>query len=220
MDQGWLVTGILYVIILVLSLTVHEWAHAISAYWLGDDTAARQGRMTLNPFPHIDPIGTILLPLMHIPFGWARPVPVNPTRFRRDVNMKRGMMLTSAAGPFSNLVLAFLCMALYVGFSRFQPGILAIKGVDELLSLGAQINVSLAIFNMLPIPPLDGSRVVEGLVPYRYRGSWESFAGMAPMLLLFIIVMPRFVGFSVIDAPFAMVWSAMIRSVNWLVGGA
>jgi Zn-dependent protease len=157
---------------------------------------------------------------MHIPFGWARPVPVVATRFRRGVNMNRGMMITSAAGPLSNLVLAFLCMAIYVVFARFQPEIVATKGVTELLQLGAQVNIGLAIFNMLPIPPLDGSRVVEGLVPYRYRGSWESFAGMAPMLLLFIIVMPRVVGFSVIDAPFAMVWSAMRWSVDWLVGGA
>ena len=218
MEQGWLVEGLLYVIVLVLSLTVHEWAHAISAYMLGDDTAARQGRLTLNPIPHIDPVGTLLLPLMHIPFGWARPVPVNPTRFRRDVNVNRGMMITSAAGPLSNLVLAFLCMAIYVALSRFQPEVLTTKGVSELLSLGAQINVSLAVFNMLPIPPLDGSRVVEGLVPYRFRDSWHSFTSMAPMLLLFIILMPRVVGFSIIDAPANAVWSVLVHSVNWLVG--
>src|SRR5688572_26569558 len=93
---------------LVLSLTVHEWAHAMSAYRLGDDTAAREGRLTLNPIVHIDPLGTLLLPLMGVPFGWAKPVPVVPTRFRRDVNMSTGMMITAAAGPFSNLVLAFL----------------------------------------------------------------------------------------------------------------
>ena len=145
-------------------------------------------------------------------------MPVNPTRFRRDVNVNRGMMITSAAGPLSNLVLAFLCMAIYVALSRFQPEVLTTKGVSELLSLGAQINVSLAVFNMLPIPPLDGSRVVEGLVPYRFRDSWHSFTSMAPMLLLFIILMPRVVGFSIIDAPANAVWSVLVHSVNWLVG--
>jgi Zn-dependent protease len=218
MDQGFLAESVLYVIVLVLSLTVHEWAHAMSAYLLGDDTAARQGRLTLNPIPHIDPIGTLLLPLMHIPFGWARPVPVNPTRFRRNVNSNKGMMLTSAAGPLSNVILAFLCIAIYLVFMRFQPQLLAVRGVRELLSLGAQINVSLAVFNMLPIPPLDGGRVAEGLVPYRHRDWWESFKSMAPMLLLFIIVMPRFVGYSIIEVPAQAVFEVLIDSAHWLVG--
>ena len=87
-----LLTGIKWLIPLLLSLTVHEWAHAYSAYRLGDDTAARQGRLTLNPIPHIDPFGTILCPLLGIPFGWAKPVPVVPTRFRREVTMRTGMI--------------------------------------------------------------------------------------------------------------------------------
>src|SRR5580700_1620810 len=108
-----LLERILGLIPLILSLTVHEWAHAYSAFRLGDDTAARMGRMTFNPIPHIDPFGTILCPLLGIPFGWAKPVPVNPTRFRRDVSMRTGMMITAAAGPISNLLLAVLCSVAY-----------------------------------------------------------------------------------------------------------
>src|SRR5579872_3573193 len=104
-----LLHGLMTLVPLVLSLTVHEWAHAYSAFRLGDDTAARMGRMTLNPIPHIDPIGTILLPMLGIPFGWAKPVPITPTRFRRDISMRAGIMITAAAGPLSNLVLAVLC---------------------------------------------------------------------------------------------------------------
>src|SRR5512147_1844508 len=88
----------------LIAFTVHEYAHAWSAYRLGDDTAARMGRLTLNPLAHIDPIGTVLLPLLRVPFGWAKPVPVNPARFRPDVPMARGMMITAAAGPASNIV--------------------------------------------------------------------------------------------------------------------
>src|SRR5512145_2668698 len=93
-----------------LSLSVHEWAHARVAFALGDDTAAREGRLTLNPIVHMDLLGT-LIPLMGVPFGWAKPVPVNPARFRRTVPMRTGMMLTAAAGPLSNVALAILCFA-------------------------------------------------------------------------------------------------------------
>ena len=106
---------------LLLSLTVHEWAHAWSAYRLGDDTASMQGRLTLNPIAHIDPVGTLVLPLLGIPFGWAKPVPVNPTRFRRGVNMSTGMIITAAAGPLSNVVLALLSAVAFGLIARFSP---------------------------------------------------------------------------------------------------
>src|SRR5262252_9131058 len=106
---------------LLLSLTVHEWAHAYSAHRLGDDTAERQGRLTLNPIPHIDLVGTLLLPLLGVPFGWAKPVPVNPARFKRTVNMRTGMLITAAAGPFSNLVLAILAAVILGIIHRTAP---------------------------------------------------------------------------------------------------
>src|SRR6478672_8865821 len=90
----------------LLSLTVHEWAHAWTAWQLGDDTAKMLGRLSLNPIDHIDPVGTLLLPLLGIPFGWAKPVPINPVRFRSSVSMPMGILLSVAAGPISNLLLA------------------------------------------------------------------------------------------------------------------
>ena len=111
MEQGFLLDALMRLIPLVLSLSVHEWAHAWSAHRLGDDTAQRQGRLTLNPISHIDPIGTILMPLFSpIPFGWARPVPFNPANFTRNIQMRVGVMIVAAAGPLSNLVLAILCV--------------------------------------------------------------------------------------------------------------
>src|SRR5574340_802071 len=102
--------GLMMLIPLVLSLSVHEFAHAWSAWKLGDDTADRMGRLTLNPLAHVDPVGTLLLPLLGIPFGWAKPVPVQPHRFRPTVNMTTGMMLVAVAGPLANLGLAVLCV--------------------------------------------------------------------------------------------------------------
>ena len=175
---------------LLLSLTVHEWAHAWSAYRLGDDTASMQGRLTLNPIAHIDPVGTLILPLLGIPFGWAKPVPVNPTRFRRGVNMSRGMMITAAAGPLANVALAVLS-AIGLGLvARFSPDLMngGRMGVVGLLTTLIVINVTLAIFNMIPIPPLDGSRVVDGLIPYGWRPQWESIVRLSPVLLILLVV--------------------------------
>jgi Zn-dependent protease len=185
MDASFLLKGVMYVIPLVLSLTVHEFAHAWSAWKLGDDTAMRQGRLTLNPLAHIDPIGTLLLPLMGIPFGWAKPVPVNPAAFRRDVSMSRGMMITAAAGPLSNVVLALLSAVTYGLALRWAPGFMvANPGVGSLLGLLIIMNIGLALFNMLPIPPLDGSRVLEGLLPTRLQASYQRVYALGPFLLL------------------------------------
>ena len=186
-----LAARVMLLIPLLLSLTVHEWAHAWSAHRLGDDTARMQGRLTLNPIAHIDPIGTLILPLLGIPFGWAKPVPVNPTRFRRGVNMKTGMMITAAAGPFSNLVLAVLSAVGYGLVARFAPDALSMSsgmGLAPLLKTLIVINVTLALFNMIPIPPLDGSRVVDGLVPYSWRPHWESIVRLSPILLIVVVV--------------------------------
>lgn len=170
---------------LLLSLTVHEFAHAWSAYRLGDDTASRMGRLTLNPFVHADLIGTILLPLLGIPFGWAKPVPINPARFRRGVRMSTGMMLTAAAGPLANVVLAVLSVVALGLIARFSIGTMqAGSGVPELLLVMVKVNVALAIFNLIPVPPLDGSRIVDGLMPLRLRPAWETFTRLAPFLLL------------------------------------
>jgi Zn-dependent protease len=174
---------------LILSLSVHEWAHAYSAHRLGDDTAARMGRLTLNPLVHIDPFGTVLLPLMGVPFGWAKPVPVNPARFTRKFNMRTGMMITAAAGPFSNLVLAFVCVLVMGLMQRFD---LHNDAVEVLLAMGFRLNVALALFNMLPIPPLDGSRVAEGVMPVRLRPLWERFARVGPLALLAVIFLPSY----------------------------
>jgi len=190
-----IVTRVPYVVLLILSLTVHEFAHAWSAFRLGDDTAAREGRMTLNPLVHLDLLGTVLLPLAGVPFGWAKPVPIDPSRFRRGVSMGAGMALTAGAGPLANVLLAVLA-AVGLGLtSRFAPDAPAVWAT--LLWALLQGNVGLAVFNLIPLPPLDGSRIVAWLVPYRLRPAWETVERLAPFLLLFVF----FFGGRLVSAP-------------------
>jgi Zn-dependent protease len=183
-----LLQRVMLLIPLMLSLTVHEWAHAWSAHKLGDDTAQRMGRLSLNPFVHVDLLGTIILPLLGIPFGWAKPVPINPTRFRRSIRMTTGMMITAAAGPISNFVLAILATVAIAILGRTAPQLVmdGTPGLHLLLEF-IFINVALGLFNLIPVPPLDGSRIVEGLLPLRLRPAWEGFARYGPFALLAVI---------------------------------
>lgn len=137
-------------------IPIHECAHAWVAHKLGDDTARLSGRLTLNPFAHFDPIGTIMIFLFGI--GYAKGVPVNPRNFK---DYKKGFALTSLAGPVSNLIMAFIAQFIFVGISAFNKGQNAgVNAVAYFFFYAASVNVSLAVFNFLPIPPLDGSRIL------------------------------------------------------------
>lgn len=174
----WIYDRIALWVVLALSLTVHEFAHAWYADRLGDDTARLQGRKTLNPFAHLDPVGSVALPLLGVPFGWARPVPVEPRRFDGHVSMARGLALAALAGPASNALLATLCWALGATLSPLI-GAVGHAFLDRMVL----VNLALAVFNLLPIPPLDGSRIVDGLLPDAWRGAWEALSRAAPFVL-------------------------------------
>jgi Zn-dependent protease len=216
MDRNFFLGRILIFVPLLLSLTVHEFAHAYSAFLLGDDTAARDGRLTLNPIVHMDPIGTLLLPLLGVPFGWAKPVPVNPARFRRDVTMRTGMIITAAAGPLSNLLLAILsgvALGLLLRFGVIHWSVVG-AGVAPLLMIAIEMNLALCLFNFLPIPPLDGSRVVDGLIPYRYRHTWDDLQRYSGVALLLAVV----AGGYLLAVPLAYAQEAILGIV-WKVAG-
>ncbi len=167
---------VVWLVALWLSLAVHEWAHAWSAWRLGDDTAARLGRMTLDPLAHIDPVGTLLLPLLGVPFGWAKPVPIDPTRFHRGVTLRAGAALTAAAGPAANLALTLAAVALLAALAAATPAWAAPGAAPRaLLETIALLNFSLAILNAVPVPPLDGSRVLEAWLPARLEPAWRAF---------------------------------------------
>ena len=143
----------------LIALSFHEFAHALVAYLLGDDTAKKQGRLTLNPLAHLDPMGTLFLLIFRI--GWAKPVPFNMHNFKRP---KLYSILTAFAGPVANFILAYVlfwCMKLFPIFN-FTPNIF--KSLNQLFGTAAHINVMLGVFNLLPIPPLDGSHLIHAFL--------------------------------------------------------
>ncbi len=215
-DIDWFISRLTMMGPLWLSLSVHEWAHAWAAYKLGDDTASLQGRLTLNPLAHIDPIGTFLLPLMGIPFGWAKPVPINPLRFHGSVTVRKGMLLTAAAGPLSNIVLAVFCTVLYLLAALAGAGLWTWgPSLFILLHMMILMNVSLAAFNAIPVPPLDGSRVADALVPDRMRRPWEAFCACGNYVFLGLILLPDLLGFSLFGWIFPFVRSLELQILSF-----
>lgn len=178
---------IIFFPVLLFSLTVHEFAHGWVAYKCGDDTAKRMGRLTMNPLKHLDPIGTIMMIgtyLTHfIPFGWAKPVPVDPRLFG---NPKRDIMLVSLAGPVSNILTAFAAVVV-AKVLHFIPIPMAGEIYTMMFYL-ALVNTGLAVFNMLPFSPLDGSKILIGLLPNRMIPKYLYYSHYAGLAFLILIV--------------------------------
>ena len=159
----------------LFSIVVHEVSHGWMANRLGDDTAKRMGRLTLNPIPHIDPVGTVILPLIMIiaggpVFGWAKPVPFNPYNFNPNVNPKSGAMWVALAGPCSNLIIAFISSFLFVAALKYFAGLpdLLFFSIAQFTRALFIINLVLASLNLIPIPPLDGSKILARFLPDTY----------------------------------------------------
>ncbi len=182
------IAGILLLIPpILLALTAHECAHALVASRLGDDTARLLGRVTLNPIKHLDPLGTLAIFLTGM-FGWAKPVPVNP---RNLANPSRDMMFVSLAGPLTNLFLAALFAGVLKLMIAFAPSAALSSGtlylpLLKMVKIGVVLNVALAVFNMIPIPPLDGSKILMHLLP---ADKAMGFARMEPYGFIILIVL-------------------------------
>jgi len=167
---------------IVISISVHEASHALAAYQQGDSTAKDLGRLTLNPFSHLDPWGTLFLVLAG--FGWGRPVPFNPHSLRSG---KWGPAIVSLAGPASNIVLAVI-FALVLKFLALGSDLTSTNGLVILTKALLQINIVLAVFNLLPLPPLDGSKLLLAIMPARYLGWYENLEKYSLYILIAFIL--------------------------------
>ena len=206
-------TMLLRIPIILLAISVHECAHGLAAYWLGDRTAKMYGRLSINPMHHMDIGGAICMLLFG--FGWAKPVPVDPRYFK---NPKGGMSLVGLAGPLSNFLLALVFSVLYglmfriFGTASFFP----ISFFKSLFAVGIMLNIGLGIFNLIPFPPLDGSKILAYFLPNRWYYKlldYERYAMPILMLLLF---------FGILDVPLGFlqqsVFSVFLRLISWIAG--
>ena len=181
---------------LFLALTFHEFAHGYVAYLMGDNTARYSGRLSLNPMAHLDIWGTLCLLFSH--FGWAKPVPINPANFR---DQKKGIIAVSLAGPMANFLLAVICWVIYVLLEKYVPFSKISIFFAQIFMYATFMNVGLMVFNLIPIPPLDGSKILMEFLPYRYRYKMYQIERYSGIIL------------------FALVWTGALRPVlNTLSG--
>ena len=169
-------------IALIVAATVHEFAHAYVADRLGDPTARAQGRLTLNPLAHLDPLGTLLILLAG--FGWAKPVQINPANFR---DWRRDSIIVAAAGPLANITLLFVLGVPYK-LGLLESGPLGATTISRLMLIMIQINAMLAVFNLIPVPPLDGSKILMGLLPPEQAVSYARIQPYGVFILLFLVL--------------------------------
>lgn len=215
----------LFIILMILPL--HEYAHAWTAHKLGDDTAMYQGRLTLNPLVHIDPVGALCLLVGG--FGWAKPVPIDPSRFSRKHSMRFGVAITALAGPVSNLIAGYIGMILYrlfIGSKYYMNYLMAAAGGEtlknspqllaEMLQIFVTVNIGLAVFNLIPIPPLDGSKIVSYFTSPKVDRWFQQNQQIISIVFLILVVSP------VLGTPIRFVsqkiFGLFVFLTNWVPG--
>lgn len=202
------------VIAVILAMSIHEMAHGLVSYWLGDPTAKLQGRISLNPFAHVDWLGVLCLLLFH--FGWAKPVPVDPSYYK---DRKTGIIWTSFAGPVANFLLAFVCIFCLILILKLNPLFLYSdlgSFLESILSMTATLNIGFGLFNLIPVPPLDGSKVLFAFLPDE---QYYRFIQGSPFFMLVLVVL---IYLGILSQPLSMmqngIWNAFVQICSFLLG--
>lgn len=204
-----LMTIVALLITIFIVLPIHEWAHGFVAYKFGDNTAKINGRLTLNPLKHIDPLGAMAMILFK--FGWAKPVPVDARNFK---NPRLGMALTALAGPMSNLIVALLFAFVFRSLFQFINllSINAIVYITTFIITIIRINIGLAVFNLIPAPPLDGSKILGAFLPDKYLQKYYQYEGYIISAIFLLMIT------NVFSIPLSFFQNIIFNGIMWLVG--
>ena len=192
-EQGALIAFVISIPGILIAITFHEFAHAFAADKLGDDTPRRQGRLSLNPFTHLDLFGTIML--VFAGFGWGKPVEINPRNFNRDISLNKAEAIVAAAGPIMNFIVAILFEIVLCIMIKFVPDLYVVGGdifatseiwkvIAEIVMSVISINIGLGVFNLIPLPPLDGSKILSGFLPYNARNWLDSHSQIFELIFI------------------------------------
>lgn len=209
-----IIEWLMFALAALIAISVHESCHALSAYWLGDDTAKRMGRISLNPLHHLDPVGFLMMVVVH--FGWAKPVPINPYRMTKVKNVKTGMALTALAGPVSNLILALLFGLAFAlcggGFSDGRFYIAStVQDTTYYIALFfcrcLSLNAGLAVFNLIPISPLDGSKILAIVLPERAYAQLMRYERYGMLVLIALLYL------GVLDTPLRTLVNGLLSGI-------
>ena len=216
-DTNALLSLLLTLPAVLIAITFHEFAHAFAADKLGDDTARRQGRLNLNPLSHIDPIGMIML--IFAGFGWGKPVEIDPRNFNRNIKMPVAEAIVAAAGPIMNFILAIIFGVIYVSVMKFAPMFIFTQGggiVIILLRVCISINIGLGIFNLIPLPPLDGSKILAAFLPYNAKNWLEKYYNV--FYIVFVVIWVTGIAGNIISPVISAVDKGLIYLITKLFG--
>lgn len=212
-----LLTLLLTLPAVLVAITFHEYAHALAADKIGDDTPRRQGRLTLNPLAHLDPIGSFLL--VFAGFGWGKPVETNPRNYNRNMSMDKGQAIVSVAGPAMNFIIALICTFIYGIIVTIRPDFMITSVGNIIVILLIQtiiINIGLGVFNLIPLPPLDGSKIFTHILPYNAK-QWM-YNNQHYLYFIFILIWITGLAGRIVSPVSNWIFQGMYKLVSWIIG--